>query len=198
MRAFRLEIDRENFGELRFKQPEKLAELCKDAIPFCGRKIGCDAWRSSMLEATIVRSSMRLGDFAYIADGAMAVRQKAVWELPYTIGYAGESFPILVNQEQWYVINVTNICNCLDKEEAKFRLRSDGTFAVDEYVVLGTRFDQNVFKIPETASEDIFTYSGFHKDPEYEFISAYHNKNYTGLKFEEIRISKTRTGTTNA
>lgn len=94
-----------------------------------------------------------------------------------------------------YAVNV-RVSNCFDRANALFDTRPDGTIScIQRYAFHRDRMGWNVFKIPETAAHEIFTYTGSvqglvedsdHLRVDDEFLLGYREEDFSGLQFEEV------------
>lgn len=125
--------------------------------------------------------------------GALAMDEKAAIELAEFWSLAGELLPIyLETGEELFILNVLEVCNCLDQERTKFDYYSDGTrgrvlapvFHIDRWP------ESSIFKIPELIRTHVLTYVDV-KGSEDEFYTAYKNSGLSGLRFEEMFSSET-------
>jgi hypothetical protein len=98
-----------------------------------------------------------------------------------------------------YAVNA-RICNCFDRQAASYETLSGGPAArIQRYAFHKDRMSWNVFKIPETAAHEIFTYTGSpeglaedSQSPRFddEFVLGYREDGYTGLDFEVVWTSE--------
>lgn len=103
---------------------------------------------------------------------------------------SGEILPIKMETgEMLYILNVTEVNNCLDHEKTTFRVYPHSGYcgAPKKYAFHSFRMPlTDIFKIPETARSQILTVTGLHSDPIEEFKSAYDVSGLTGLKFIKL------------
>ena len=126
---------------------------------------------------TVDSFSKPIADFSGFLPGTLVIGEKTAREGScYEI--AGELIPVLVDETRAYALNVTTICNALDKQNSDPR-RDHLIFHRER--IAGVK----LFKIPELAGRDIFTCTGV-LDEYDEFISYYKRKQLSGLEFDEI------------
>lgn len=98
--------------------------------------------------------------------GAVVCDEVAKSKLEKFVGDEVEFLPVELGIEgEFYFINVINIIDCLNKEESKFKLFSDGSvMKIQEYVFFEERLENvYLFKIPETAMKEILCTEKFRR-----------------------------------
>lgn len=164
--------DIEGMEILKYKifDGEKKSEFWKDSIWYI---------HNPLIEKT---------DFVSIGTNAALLFTQKVFdsELYSIIERAGEILPIKINDENYFVLNVTEVINVLDKKNTTWELFEDIKGDITKYSFLKNRFtNSSVFKIPETFKTEIFIHSDnvvFEED----FYTLYNKLNFTGLIFNEV------------
>jgi hypothetical protein len=191
-RIFRIKFDVGRFDSLKFESPTELDVRFENARlgPFGGLYTGCLDWPASVepLVCLWEFDDKPKPTFPFLANGAIAMSEDTYWECENIFPQACEFFYIQVDGESWVAVNVIDICNGLDLTLAKIR-KVDGEVIVDEYAIRGDRANENVFKIPETASKEVFTSTGRFDDADQEFARFYEENSWTGLTFDEVKVT---------
>jgi hypothetical protein len=185
--VFRLVHDTSNFDSLKFADGEGLQKRDTNGVQiFSGLETGCYKWRPP-LECRWKGSKVNKPTFPYIADGALAMSRLTYDSCYEVFSQCGEYFDVLLDGEEWIVMNIIAICNGLDKRQSLLgELDELGHSTVSKYVVRGRRVSENVFKLPETAHKEMFTSTMTAEPADTELIQMYDQLSLTGLVFEEI------------
>lgn len=129
------------------------------------------------------------GDFYSFENGSCLVFNESVYEsdLLSILEMSGEIFPINVEGQILYLLNILAYVNMLLSKKTQWNYNQDRSRkSIRRYVFGAHRVDEfSVFKIPETSSFEVLAYSGV-KDPEDEFKWLYERLGFTGLVFEEL------------
>ena len=93
--------------------------------------------------------------------GGLLVSDEEAWQLLRSdVGHEAEGLPILVNGAPFYIFNVLNIIDCLDREQSKF-LRTPYDTGIGEILQPVYREEklagQFLFVIPEKPKEVLAT-----------------------------------------
>lgn len=125
-----------------------------DSPPFyTGVKLA-DQWSEPFLRF----SEGELFDVISYTPGAIVFSRFAKELLEPYIGSEVEFLPISPEGKDLYVVNVTNVIDCLDHKSSEFRYHSDGKTirTIRHYEFMpGMLSGVNIFKIPEAASVKI-------------------------------------------
>ncbi len=101
-------------------------------------------------------------------------------EMAEILEMSGELLPLPYEGETFYVINVLECKNCLDRERSNFDPYPQ------KYTFHKHRIpDTPLFKIPETSMVEVLCVENG-PDPEYEFKRRYERLDLTGLYFEKL------------
>ena len=142
-------------------------------------------WSSNVapLKCSWLNDSSEKPTFPFLADGALAMSDEVYHQCEEIFAHACEFFFLEVEGESWVALNVIDICNGLDK--ARSKIVDDGS-RIDHYAIIGSRTNENVFKIPETADHEVFTSVGDRQDSDQEFFRFYVENRWSGLDFKEV------------
>jgi len=127
----------------------------------------------------------------YMGINGALIFDKVVYdsEIYTSLEMAGEILKIkMENGECLFVLNVMECINILDYNKTIWNYYDDGSRGrILEYAFYNEGVSEStLFKIPETSSVDIFTYSeAKHQNDEFYFL--YKQFGFTGLNFEEIK-----------
>lgn len=105
---------------------------------------------------------------------------------------AGEILLIIINEEQFYFLNVLECINVLDTKRTEYNYFEDGSIStvINKYFFHENRIGGSpIFKIPETNKYQILCFEGL-SDPWDEFKGRYEELNLKGLEFVEIYDSE--------
>ncbi len=119
-------------------------------------------------------------DIAYLA-GDLALNTKATNLLRPLFGAEAEFLSISVDNEEWTLLNVTNMQDALDKANSRYKIRSDGTvgrmleMALDKTQITNARLFRLVGKPSKLFTDDT---------PD-SFKEIVEGNKVTGLTFDE-------------
>ena len=130
---------------------------------------------------------MSRGDFAYVASGALAVREEVFEACEETLGACCEFLRLEVEGDSWLALNVLCLSNCLVKSTIQ-RTPVVNILNISELVFHSKRLDMNVFKIPELIGSEIFTFSQSNVDTEFLFPEKYKALDLKGLEFDSVEL----------
>jgi len=131
-------------------------------------------------------------NFHIISAGAFAFDQSVMDNdiMVMFFEMAGEILPIqLETGEPLYILNITEVVNALDIDKAVYRKnpRTGAKVKLTKHAFKPDRFTRSsIFKIPETQTGEILTFSGLFKEPLDEFYTSYQKCGFKGLRFEEV------------
>jgi hypothetical protein len=102
------------------------------------------------------------------------------------LSICNELLPLPHEGETFWVLNVLECVNCLDRERSEWANSPNKIGAPSKYVFHSNRIPETpLFKIPETSINQILCHEGVH-DPTYEFKRRYDRLGLTGLKFTPL------------
>ena len=154
----------------------------------CTRKM--PTWNP--LPIVVYKPRLKRGNFFYSWSGHFLVDAKVREILHSILSKTCELLPFLPYEgEMFYLINVLNCLDCLDKQKTIWRTspRTGDMISlgsIKEYNFDPARFaGPTLFKIPEQKTNTFLTFTGV-GDPESEFKTLVEREGLTGLKFEEL------------
>jgi hypothetical protein len=173
-------------GDFRKYAPLIQVDAVKNGIffstlpDFDGSKIG-DSWTEIKVDFYDQESKPDQSNFNYLTPGVLVCDRIALTALRQDILTEVEVLPIHTPDKQLNLLNVTNIIDCLNKEETE----KEGSFIGAE-IIFGNKlaFDLsklenvNLFKIPELVYLNVFATDMFKAKVEAAGL--------TGLKFELV------------
>lgn len=68
----------------------------------------------------------QVADLTKFMGGAIALSEKACEVLQPIVGAQAEFLPVVRGDEQWYLLNVLNVRDLMDKARSKFKIYEDG------------------------------------------------------------------------
>ena len=167
----------------RWAMPKDEAVWGTDALFFNGNK-KLSSWNS--IDFYVDNPLLKKGNTVHIAAGVIAYDELSADKLSYFLEMSGELLPIVVDGENYYLHNITEVINAMDSDETVWNERQGVKTHILKYSFHKSRLSEpSLFKIPETPNADIYAYSGL-KDPEDEFYSVYATLGLEGLIFEEV------------
>lgn len=180
MKVFRVRPDVNNYQYFMLNDP---ALGLTDMMKFdCKTKAA--TWVAP--EVHILRPHLKKGSFSDLwTTPTIVVNETTLEQLRDLLEMSGELLPLSYQGELFYIVNVTECFNVLDRNKTKWRY-AKGQLPVDKYEFFQTRFCESpLFKIPETCGCELLTIEGI-KAPEDEFKGRVEKMGMQGLLFEEI------------
>ena len=144
------------------------------------------SWRPP--EVYIHNPKLEKGNFFHLCSGGFVVDSYAAGRLRTVLELAGELLPLTHEGHQYYLLNILECVNCLDANTTEWVMgkTSGAKIRVMKYQFNADKISEStLFKIPETASAEMFCISGL-KDPEDEFKWQVENSGLKGLVFEKV------------
>jgi hypothetical protein len=129
----------------------------------------------------------RPGDFYQFGGGALITTPRATEALEEFLEMAGELLPLPYDGTNYTILNVTEVINCLDREQTEWQRGADGApIWIKRFVFHRDRFTQSpLFKIPETSRSSILVVEGL-RAPHEEFRFTVTRAGLSGLVFREL------------
>ncbi len=137
MHIYRIHPDVERFKQLSDTEPEDMPDSRIMELVFDG-KIKADNWNPPNLE-WIVGTDLegpdrhtydkhhKIPDITHCYPGCFVLSPKAASILMPVFEEEAEFLPVPVENENWVIMNVTNMQDALDKANSRYKIRSDGT-----------------------------------------------------------------------
>lgn len=184
-RVFRVSHD-SSFDSLRILEPNDFLTHDRNGVPvFAGFETSYRDWPRPNCEWAGLKT--KKPTFPFFAKGAIAMSSATFDACEEVFSHAGIQLGLTVSGENWIVLNVTDICNALDRRLSQFRdPDEEGTIVVSKYVIRTARINENVFKLPETATSEVLTYTKSDRPAEFQLKKMYDLHAMTGLIFEEV------------
>jgi hypothetical protein len=113
------------------------------------------------IEAQLVGGD--LTDFVYIQSGALFCSEEAWLQISGPLETEVEPLPMTVNGRRYYILNITNVLDCLDEQESIIVYWPDGRVRdVERYVFHEDKVEGAfLFKIPQRRKTQIFCTARF-------------------------------------
>lgn len=139
------------------------------------------------IEFFVFNPLAKRGNFFSLPNySAFACDKLAVDRLYEFLDFGAELLPIyLEDGTELFIVNVTDCVNALDQKNTVYDYYPEGGRGrILKYAFHKNRFSESsIFKIPETAATQVFTFTGI-KSPNEEFYHAYNDSKLSGLVFE--------------
>lgn len=170
IQIYRVVIDSNAFAKVIPRDPLGFMSIYGSA--FSGRPI---AMPERPIRCTVDDRAKPVPQISALTRGSLTVTQDVAFRSCHYEA-AGQMIPILVDSDAGYALNVTNICNALD--------RSAGLPLANEYRFLPARIGgPYLFKLPETASDEILTWTSSACDED-SFVYECQQQSLSGISFE--------------
>jgi hypothetical protein len=167
---YRIIMDCDLFAKVVPRDPLAFASTYGDA--FSGRPIAIPL---HPIRCTVDDRAKPLAQIGALTRASLTVTRDVAIESSHYEA-AGQMIPILVDSTAGYVLNVTHICNALD--------RNAGHPFANEYRFLTARIGgPYIFKLPETASDEILTWTSSPRDSD-SFVYECQQQALSGIRFE--------------
>jgi hypothetical protein len=193
---YKVHVERERWQTLSLAEPDELAR--RFPRPFCGFQMRPDG---KPIVCTIDDGSKLRADFSYLLPGTFVVRHRGSSKtnvLSQVLWEDGDMLPIQLGDEVCHAFNA-RVVNALDLPNCEIQRLPDGKLRVLRYAFHSERLRENVFKIPETADTEIYTFATPESEAlsaneliDDEFLRGYLQEGWTGLMFEKVWSSATR------
>ena len=182
MKIYKVKLDVNRFQGLL---PTDQSVWSKDILTMDGSSKTA-VWKP--LDVYVHSPNLKVPDFFNLAPGCLAFNQKTCEILRDYLEMSGEILSLTLNKDKLCVLNVLEVVNCLDDNQAKWEIgkRTGAKIRIEKYEFFPERFSEStLFKIPETCRGEILTVEGL-KDSEGEFKHAVETNKLKGILFEEI------------
>lgn len=169
----------ENYQSLEPADPQAFNAARRGTWRFDGFKV------EGPLERLVVRSgapALPRPDVWRLAN-TLAFEERAWGELVTFFDQSCQTFKLPFEGRTLFVMNVTYVIQCLDRKASV--LDPAGTHAIRRFAFHEDRLDYSLFKIPQTATHDIYTVEGL-AAPDDEFKPVVEKFAIKGLRFEQI------------
>ena len=182
MKVYRALLDVNNYQSFLFTNNDDLNNRnlrVFDAMP------KSDTWVPPSVY--IERPKLKKGNFFdFWSTASLVVDETTSEKLEPLLELSGELLPLPHENAMYYVLNVTECINALDRQETKWQYEPD-TIPIEHYVFHPDRLfcGSSLFKIPETCNYEILTVEGI-KDPDDEFKGRVERLKLKGLIFQEL------------
>jgi hypothetical protein len=156
-----------------------------DALRFEG-KSKIETWED--LEVVTLNPLMPSSNFPYLTAGTIVCDNVALDKLYKFFELAGEMLPITNEGTTYYLLNILECTNMLNKAETEWETEPNkGTkLWINKHSFYPDRvLASTLFKIPETCRGDVLTYADA-INPDDEFYYQYQKSGLTGLLFEKL------------
>ena len=149
---------------------------------FDGTPIG-DAWEPP--KAYVQSSTDERGDFwgCFSNPSIFAVTPATAQIVVTFLDQSCETLPLDADGQKLFVCNVTCVVNCLDRQ--KSRHKKGIPHWIEQYVFHPNRFDNSLFKIPETRMSEVLCVVGIVAQGD-DFKGTVEKHGLKGLRFKEI------------
>jgi len=139
----------------------------------------------------IYKPKLKPGNFYNSSDGILIADQRATSALRGLFEQAGELLPLNYNGEQYTLLNVTSVIECLDHGKCEWLTVPSGLrYGLRRYEFRPECIGRlTIFKIPETAWTHIYIVEGL-AQPAQEFRAIVSREGLKGLKFNEVWSSE--------
>ncbi|HMN44405.1 MAG TPA: hypothetical protein PKE27_07530 [Povalibacter sp.] len=185
-----------DFQQLSLKDPAKFHATYPQ--PFCGLPMQAE-WGDSFADPVELAVDDRIkpaADFTRLMDAGFVVRFRPTGgdDLLNEVISCGEPIGARIDDEQCVAVSV-HVTNALDPERSEVVRNAAGEIiSIRRYEFIPRRLDQNVFKLPETAGLEMFTYTTGRyteaMEQAVELVPGYVHYELTGLRFEPVWSSE--------
>jgi hypothetical protein len=182
MKVFRIRLDSNQFQS--FLPRDERIWKTETLTMNCSRKL--QGWVPP--DVYVWNPKLKLGDFFHFCSGAFVVDSKSMNGLRDLLEMAGELLPLSYKESTYYLMNILECANCLDRQKTQwvFDKKTGMPVRIVKYEFHRSRFPEStLFKIPETAPGEMLTVTGL-KDAEDEFKPRVEQLGLRGLLFEEL------------
>jgi hypothetical protein len=141
-------------------------------------------WNS--IEVYVHNPKKMMADFSTVGNSGTFVFSEKVYnsDLLAFLEMAGEILPISVAGEKYYLLNILDCINALDKDSSEYLLQRGKKIRITKPAIYCNRLgESSLFKLPETSKSEMFCYGIEEVEG---FKSTYERLGFDGLLFEEV------------
>ena len=142
-------------------------------------------------EVFVCEPKLKRGNFMGVGmGGPFACDEQTRYhdEMAQLLEMSGELLPLPLENNTWYIMNVLECINALDREHSEWHpsMQTMKIGGPKKCVFHANRVPETpLFKIPETSRGEILCAENAY-DPAYEFKRMYEHLGLTGLRFEKL------------
>jgi len=133
------------------------------------------------LDATFDKAELLVADITNFNVSALAYSEKAISILQDVLEESGELLPFECDGKKWWIHNITNVLDALDKEETTMELMDSGRFMIGKTVLDENKLtDVSVFKTKQR-----MTLLLSHDVAKNDYKTIIENSDLTGVIFSQ-------------
>jgi hypothetical protein len=191
--VYRIRIRSDQYQTLALDDPAAFHGQFPEAF----HGVEMDQPRGTSIACHVKNRRKPAADFSYLCPGTFVLTEKAEYRTNVVSQALSEScqfISVKVGSEQRWAMN-PRVCNALDHARSEIACDSEGRHFLRRAAFHPNRITRNVFKLPETAEHEIYTYTGSPDgrqdawdgpSEDDEFLLGYEIEQMTGLEFEPI------------
>lgn len=129
---------------------------------------------------------LKAGDFYHYDSGCLIANANALKVLGGFFGEAGEVLPLHCEGETFWLINVLNCVNCLNRDQTEWDSRFSGLL-IKKHMFYPSRLPfPGLFKIPESRATEVLVYvnSTYQQGDDFKYRTERYD--LKGIRFEKI------------
>jgi hypothetical protein len=178
--VYRIEIDQTRYRSIEVVDPNLLATRCPQG--FDGRWV---SERGLVIPCRFRNPQLPKADFMGFVPGAFVLTEDAMRRVG---GFqAAEFFPVYVEGDEYYVANVIQVFNALDRASSEIEPGADGSIRIKRYAFHRNRLlETGVFKLPETALQEVLVFASENDDPEDSFPASLAREQFSGVSLAPL------------
>lgn len=148
MTVYKISFDRENFLSVNIEIDELFEKMGEDFLFLNGTKRSKE-WQAVAADFYSFNGNDKSCFMPDISDwlGNMVLSQKAYVALKDNLDKFGEFLEININNEHWYIYNVTSISNAVDESLSKHTVMNGEVSSVEKIIINENDLNAPIFKI---------------------------------------------------